>query len=109
MNEIKLLKKCLLIQLNASEVTREGIHLTPESAERAAREATYGRVVIVGPDAKTVKVGDFVLYKQYVGNELKHSLLPKDFRYIVVSEDDLLAIVPEDLEVKPSGNKLIRA
>ena len=103
MKDIKLQKNHLLIELDTRNVTKAGVHLTPESAEREAREATYGKVVVIGPKAEFVKEDDFVLYKKYVGNELKHYLLNKDNRYVVVSEDDVLAVVPRDVETIPNA------
>ena len=95
--KIKLRENHLLIEVGVQDMSKKGIHLTPESVEAEARKATYGQVVEAGPKA-TIKIGEFVLYKQYVGNELKHSSLDSKKHYIVVAEDDILAIVPEDKE-----------
>lgn len=92
---IKILKNHLLVKIDKRSKTEAGLYMTEESAIAAAREATYGEVVEVGPSA-SIKKGEFVLYKQYVGNELKHSTLDENFHYIVVSEDDILAVVPEE-------------
>lgn len=99
MKGFKLFKNRLLVEVKRKEKTDEGIHLTRDSVERAMREATSGNVVLTGPDVEVAKKGDIVCYKQYVGNELVHNALPKANHYIVVAEDDLLAITPPETEV----------
>jgi chaperonin GroES len=73
----------------AEEKTASGI-IIPDTAKEKPQK---GKVVAVGKGTKkhdmTVKVGDEVLYGKYTGTELK--LEGKD--YLIMREDDILAIV----------------
>ena len=73
----------------AETKTASGIYI-PDSAKEKPQQ---GKVVAVGKGKKdhdmTVKVGDIVLYGKYAGNELK--LDGND--YLIMREDDILAIV----------------
>ena len=76
------------------EITKSGIVL-PDTAKEKPQEGT---VVAVGPGrvdddgeriAMDVKVGDNVLYAKYAGTEVKM----EDEEYLILSENDILAIV----------------
>jgi chaperonin GroES len=71
------------------EKTASGLYI-PDTAKEKPQK---GKVVAVGKGTKkhdmTVKVGDEVLYGKYTGTELK--LEGKD--YLIMREDDILAIV----------------
>ena len=73
----------------AEEKTASGI-IIPDTAKEKPQKGT---VVAVGKGTKdhemTVKVGDSVLYGKYAGTELK--LEGKD--YLIMREDDILAII----------------
>jgi chaperonin GroES len=80
----------VLIEPAAAETkTASGIYI-PDTAKEKPQKGT---VVAVGKGTKdhemTVKVGDAVLYGKYAGSELK--LEGKD--YLIMREDDILAIV----------------
>ena len=64
--------------------TKSGI-LLGEAKEQPA----YAVVESVGPDVKTVKKGDKIIYKEYSTTEIK--LDDKD--YIIVKEEDILATI----------------
>lgn len=64
------------------ETTKSGI-LLGEAKETPA----YAVVESVGPDVKTVKPGDKIVYKNYSTTDIK--LDDKD--YIIVKEEDVLA------------------
>ncbi len=88
--KIKPLSDRVLIEPAAAETqTATGIYI-PETAKEKPQK---GKVVAVGKGTKkhdmTVKVGDQVLYGKYSGTELK--LEGKD--YLIMREDDILAIV----------------
>jgi len=88
--KIKPLSDRVLIEPAAAETkTASGLYI-PETAKEKPQK---GKVVAVGKGTKkhdmTVKVGDEVLYGKYSGTELK--LEGKD--YIIMREDDILAIV----------------
>ena len=87
---IKPLSDRVLVEPAAAETqTASGIYI-PETAKEKPQK---GKVVAVGNGKKdhdmTVKVGDTVLYGKYAGTELK--LEGKD--YLIMREDDILAIV----------------
>ena len=87
---IKPLSDRVLIEPVAAETkTASGIFI-PDTAKEKPQKGT---VVAVGKGTKdhemTVKIGDSVLYGKYAGTELK--LEGKD--YLIMREDDILAIV----------------
>jgi chaperonin GroES len=57
--------------------------------EKAAEKPKVAKVVAVGTNAKQVKVGDRIVAKAYSQTEVKVG----DTDYIVVKEEDILAIV----------------
>lgn len=87
---IKPLSDRVLIEPVAAETqTASGLYI-PETAKEKPQK---GKVVAVGNGNKdhemTVKVGDMVLYGKYAGTDLK--LEGSD--YLIMREDDILAIV----------------
>lgn len=66
----------------ALEKTKSGI-LLGEAKEKPA----YAVVESVGPEVKTVKKGDKIVYKEYSTTELKID----ETDYIIVKEEDILA------------------
>ncbi len=86
--------KVLIKRVEAEEKTAGGI-LLPDSAKEKPKE---GNVVVLG-DGKLledgsrapfqVKVGDKVLFTSYAGNELT----AKGEEYLLMSEDDILAVI----------------
>ena len=62
--------------------TKSGI-LLGEAKEKPA----YAVVESVGPDVKTVKKGDKIIYKNYSTTDVKID----DTEYIIVKEEDVLA------------------
>ena len=85
--------KVVLKQLEAEETTASGIVL-PGNAQEKPQQA---EVIAVGPggvvDGKEVKmqvsVGDKVIYSKYAGTSVEI----EDEEYIVVKQDDILAII----------------
>ena len=73
----------------AETKTASGIYI-PDSAKEKPQQ---GKVVAVGSGTKdhtmTVKVGDTVIYGKYAGSELKFD----GADYMIMKEDDILAIV----------------
>lgn len=65
--------------------TASGLYL-PDNAKEKPVSAT---VVAVGPEAKTVKSGDKILYKEYSTTEVKID----DQTYLIIKEEDVLATV----------------
>jgi len=62
--------------------TKSGI-LLGEAKEKPA----YAVVESVGPDVKTIKAGDKIVYKNYSTTDIK----VEDVDYIIVKEEDILA------------------
>jgi chaperonin GroES len=88
--KIQPLSDRVVVEPQAAETkTASGLYI-PDSAKEKPQQ---GKVVAVGKGKKdhemTVKVGNIVLYGKYAGNELK--LDGKD--YLIMREDDILAII----------------
>ncbi len=88
--KIQPLSDRVIVQPNAAETkTASGI-IIPDSAKEKPQQGT---VVAVGKGKKdhemTVKVGDTVLYGKYSGSELKY----QGTDYLIMREDDILAII----------------
>ncbi len=86
--------KILVKRLEAEETTKGGI-VIPDSAKEKPKE---GKIVAVGPgkvlDDGTrgkmqVKKGDRILFTSYAGTEIKID----GEEYLVMGEDDILAVV----------------
>ena len=85
--------RVVLKQVETEEKTKSGIIL-PDSAKEKSQEAL---VVAVGPgkavDGKLtpmqVREGDKVIYSEYAGTEVELD----DEKYIIVGQDDIIAIV----------------
>ena len=89
MKLVPLGDRVVLKQFEAEETTASGIVLTSKTQEKPQQAV----VVAVGPgtdDVKmTVKVDDVVIYSKYAGNEVKLD----DEEFVIVRQDDILAIV----------------
>lgn len=80
-----LADRVVAVREKAQEKTASGLYLPDSSKEKPVVAA----VVAVGPDAKAVKVGDKVVYKEYSTTELTIN----DVEYLIVKEEDILATV----------------
>ena len=67
--------------------TASGLYL-PDSAKEKAIVAT---IVSVGPEVKSLKAGDRIVYKEYTTTEIKI----EGVEYLVIKEEDILAVVKE--------------
>ena len=93
MKLVPLFDRVVLKQLVAEETTKSGIVLPGQAKEKPQQ----AEVIAVGPggmiDGKEVtmqvKPGDKVIYSKYAGNEVKMG----DEEYIIVKQNDILAIV----------------
>ena len=93
MKLVPLGDRVVLKQCEAEEKTKSGIILAGQAKEKP-QEA---EVIAVGPggmvDGKEVKmevaVGDQVIYSKYAGTNVKL----EDEEYIIVKQDDILAVV----------------
>ena len=57
----------LIAMENAPEKTDSGLLLPEEAREKM----NVGLVEAVGPDAKSISVGDRVIYRQYIGTKIE--------------------------------------
>lgn len=80
-----LADRVVAVREKAQEKTASGLYLPDSSKEKPV----VAEVVAVGPDAKHVKVGDKIVYKEYSTTELKIN----DVEYLIVKEEDILATV----------------
>lgn len=93
MNIKPLGNRVVIKRAEVKEETKSGIILTGTAKEKPQ----YAEVVGVGPglvvdgarQEMEVKIGDKVLYSQYVGTDIKLD----GEEYIILKEDDILAII----------------
>ena len=89
MKLVPLGDRVVLKQLKAEETTKSGIVLPGQAKEKPQQ----AEVVAVGPGTEKVKmevkVGDQVIYSKYAGTDEKL----EDEEFIVVKQEDILAIV----------------
>ncbi|MDQ5932293.1 MAG: chaperonin GroES [Patescibacteria group bacterium] len=74
--------RIVAVREQAAEKTASGLFLPDNAKEKPVA----AKVVAIGPDAKHVKVGDRILYKEYSTTELKIDTT----EYLVVKEEDIL-------------------
>ncbi|MEE2625203.1 MAG: co-chaperone GroES [Candidatus Thermoplasmatota archaeon] len=75
----------LIAMENAPEKTDSGLLLPEEAREKM----NVGRVEAVGPEAKSIGVGDRVIYRQYSGTKMEW--MGQD--YLLIQEEDIQAKV----------------
>ena len=75
----------LIAMENAPEKTDSGLLLPEEAREKM----NVGLVEAVGPEAKSVSVGDRVIYRQYSGTKMEW--MGQD--YLLIQEEDIQAKV----------------
>lgn len=63
--------------------TSSGLYL-PDSAKE---KPVIAKIVAIGPDVKSLKVGDRIVYKEYSTTDLKIN----DQDFLIVKEEDILA------------------
>lgn len=80
-----LADRVVAVREEAQTKTASGLYL-PDNAKEKPVVAT---VEAVGPDVKTVKKGDRILYKEYSTTEIKID----NTEYLIVREEDILATV----------------
>ena len=75
----------LIAMENAPEKTDSGLLLPAEAREKM----NVGLVEAVGPDAKSISVGDRVIYRQYSGTKIEWMGMD----YLLIQEEDIQARV----------------
>lgn len=96
---VKMLRDCCLIKVTITDEERQGIAIPDDIKRRKQMEASHGIVVALGPEVKTVGMGDEVMYKSFIGNIIEHESIPDDAMYLVVSEKDILAAFPVETKI----------
>ena len=100
MKLVPLGDRVVLKQLVAEETTKSGIVIPGQSKEKPQQ----AEIIAVGPggtvDGKEVKmnvtVGQKVIYSKYAGTSVELD----DEEYIIVKQDDILAICESDVDVR---------
>ena len=77
--------RVVAVREEAATKTAGGLYLPDNAKEKPV----LAKVVAVGKDAKAVKVGDKIIYKEYSTTELKID----STEYLVVKEEDILGTV----------------
>ena len=75
----------LIAMENAPEKTDSGLLLPEEAREKM----NVGLVEAVGPEAKSISVGDRVIYRQYSGTKIEWMGMD----YLLIQEEDIQARV----------------
>jgi chaperonin GroES len=75
--------RVVAVKQEAKSQTASGLYLPDSSKEKAVAAV----VEAVGPDVKTLKKGDRIVYKEYATTELKID----GKEYLLVKEEDVLA------------------
>lgn len=77
--------RVVAVREQAAEKTASGLYLPDNAKEKPV----LAKVVAVGKDAKSVKVNDKILYKEYSTTEIKVD----GTEYLIVKEEDILGTV----------------
>ena len=77
----------ILERVEADTKTKSGIFIPDTAQDKKA----IGIIKAVGYSSLGLKVGDKVMFTTFAGNTIKY----KEFEYLIIDEDDLLAVVSE--------------
>ena len=72
--------------------TESGIVLSDYTKKRP----TSGTIVTVGPDVKTFKKGDRIIYGQYAGAKEIINIAGKEKELFLMTENDILALIENE-------------
>lgn len=89
MNLIPLDDHVFIEMIEEEGITKHGLILTAG----AKKIPTFGRVVAIGPNVSTLKVGDKVLTERYAG---KNIAVDRDTHYTAVTESQILCICEDE-------------
>lgn len=78
-----LADRVVAVRIEAAEKTASGLYLPDNAKEKPVA----AEVKAVGPDVKSVKKGEKILYKEYSTTEIKID----GTEYLIVKEEDILA------------------
>lgn len=80
-----LADRVVAVRAEVATKTASGLYLPDNAKEKPV----MAEVKAVGPDVKTLKVGDKIVYKEYSTTELKID----GTEYLIVKEEDVLATI----------------
>ena len=80
-----LADRVVAVREEAQAKTASGFYLPDNAKEKPV----LAKVVAVGPDVKTLEIGDNIVYKEYSTTELKIDKV----KYLIVKEEDVLATI----------------
>jgi chaperonin GroES len=80
-----LADRVVAVREEVATKTASGLYLPDNAKEKPV----VAKVTAVGPEVKTLKVGDKIVYKEYSTTELKVD----GTEYLIVKEEDVLATV----------------
>lgn len=80
-----LADRIVAVREEAQAKTASGLYLPDNAKEKPV----IAKIVAVGPDVKSLKTGNKIVYKEYSTTELKID----DTEYLIVKEEDVLATV----------------
>ncbi len=72
-------------RVETSNKTASGLYLPDNAKEKPVMAS----VIAIGPDVKSLKVGDRIVYKEYSTTDIKIN----DKEYLIVKEEDVLATI----------------
>lgn len=94
--------RVLIKPRDVEKVTKGGIYIPDNVADKEARATTVGKVVSIGPTAwydfpgdPWCNIGDLVMYGKYAGKFVEDPDT-KD-KYMVVNDEDIICILKEDV------------
>lgn len=80
-----LADRVVAVREEAASKTASGLYLPDNAKEKPV----VAKVVAVGPDAKALKVGDKIAYKEYSTTELKVD----GVEYLIFKQEDVLGVI----------------
>jgi chaperonin GroES len=80
-----LADRVVAVRAEVATKTASGLYLPDNAKEKPV----MAEIKAVGPDVKTLKIGDKIVYKEYSTTELKID----GTEYLIVKEEDVLATV----------------
>lgn len=80
-----LADRVVAVREEAQTKTASGLYLPDNAKEKPV----IAKVVAIGPDVKSLKLGDRIVYKEYSTTGLKIN----DEEYLIVKEEDVLATI----------------
>lgn len=81
--------RCILRRDEVAERTKGGLWIPDVARDRQQEVVTFGTIVATGPDVRDVKVGDYVVFGQYAGANVKIMEGNEVMSFVVLREGDI--------------------